>query len=155
MLDERTKNYFNKIKSNLGYKGYNASWYSIKEILEKKGYLEESELKEIKTYNGYVNSSDITVYSYKINGELRYCAELSYQTDIDDYCTETHIFNEFPKEKDIHLIIDINSLEFKFMYKRLEPEYTCWECGRHLHWLDNEGNFENKKNRLEEKYCGC
>lgn len=155
MLDERTKNYFNAIKTNIGFIGSNYGNYGIEEILKKKGFFEEAKLQQIKTYRGYVNSSDIDIYSYEINGEKRYCAELSYQTNIDDYCVETHIFEKFPSEKDIKIIREIESLIFKFQLSQIEPEFGCWECGRRVHWLDIQGDFFTKKNALEEKYCGC
>ena len=155
MIDNRTENYFNAIKNNMNYIGTNYGWCNIEEILKKKGILETANLQKIKTYDGYVNSSNIDIYSYEIEGEKRYCAELSYQTDIDDYCIETHIFKSLPSRKGIITIRDIESLVFRFKYKGLEPEFTCWECGHHVHWLDRQGDFKTKKDGLEEKYCGC
>lgn len=155
MLDERTKNYFAAIRKNIGFIGTNYGWDGIEELLKKKGLLETAELKKVKAYDGYANSTEISIYSYIINGQQRYCAELSYQTDIDDYCVETHIFSKMPSQEDVFTIRDIDSLEFKLKRGELQPEFNCWECGRHVHWLDRDGEFSIKKNGLEEQYCGC
>lgn len=155
MIDERTKNYFEAIKENAGYVGKNAGWYDIKEILEKKNILESANLELVKSYPGYANSSDIRIYAYQTDKGKRYCAELDYRTDIDDYCIETHIFTSFPSRNTVITIRDVNNLEFDFKHRRLQPEFTCWECNRMTHWLDVEGGFESKKTHLEERYCGC
>lgn len=154
MLDERTKKYFDAIKNNLEYVGTNYGWDGIEEILDKRGLLNTANLQKITTYSGYFNSSNIDIYSYEIEGQKRYCAQLSYRTDIDDFCVETHIFRKFPKRENVIMIRDINSLENKFN-RGLKPEFTCWECGRTVHWLDRQGDFETKKDGLEEQYCGC
>lgn len=154
MLDDRTKAYFEAIKVKLGYVGTNYGWDDIQEILNKKTNKSVS-AELISIYDGYVNSSDIKIFTYTLNGDTRFCAELSYQTDIDDYCIETHIFNKQPKRDDIITIRELNSLAFDFKYERLTPEFTCWECGNRVHWLDCDGDLSSKANMLKEKYCGC
>ena len=155
MIDERTEKYFEDLKNNMGYRGNNAGWDGIKEILEKKGVIDTAKLQKINVYNGFMNSSDIDIYGYEVDSEKRFCAELSYQTNVDDYCTETHIFINIPSQEDVHTAIDINNLLFKFDHGGLKPEFNCWECGRFVHWLDRDGDFKTKKFGLEEKYCGC
>lgn len=154
-LDERTKKYFDAIKSNVGYLGSNAGWYGIEEILRKSNALDSSDLQSVHKYVGYVNSGDIEIFKYNSNGETKYCAELGYQTDIDDYCIETHIFSEYPSRDNVILIRKIDDIVFKMSYKGLKPEFSCWECGRLVHWLDVGNDFNSKVDMLEEKYCGC
>lgn len=155
MLDERTTKYFESLKVNLGYLGSNYGHNDIRTILEKNGALETANLQEVTTYDGYVNSSDIVIYSYLKDGELRYCAELSYRAGIDDYCIETHIFKKIPTRKEVMDFRELDNLEFKFKYENLHPEFRCWECGKYVHWLDAEGDFQKKKDMFKEKYCGC
>lgn len=152
-IDERTQKYFAAIRENMGFIGSNAGWDGIQDILKKKGVQEPPE--KIATYTGYVNSSDIEVYTYTRDGRERYCAELSYQTAIDDYCTETHIFSKMPSERDVSTIRTIGNLEFKIAFEMLKTRYTCWECGNEVHWLDNSGSFDEKVNGLLDRYCGC
>lgn len=152
-LDNRTEKYFEAIRENKGYIGCNHGWYGIQEILDKKSSGVEAKL--IKSYPGYFNSDDINIYEYFVNGNKRYCAELSYQTDIDDFNIETHIFSKFPSEKDVKEIRSIMELEFDFKFNRLNPEFTCWECGHKVHWLDFKGKIQDKIDNLKEKYCGC
>jgi hypothetical protein len=45
-MDTRSEKYLQAIKENIGFMGSNAGWNSIKEILEKRGILEESNLKK-------------------------------------------------------------------------------------------------------------
>jgi len=154
-IDERTKNYLADCRNNVGWLGCNNGWYGIKEILEKKNILQTASLQKLETYDGYMNSSDIDVYSYEIDGRKRYCAELSYQTDIDDYCTETHIFNQCPTRESVLTARLINDIEFAIKFKGFKTEFNCWECGKHVHWLDNEkGTLEQKFDRMKERFCG-
>lgn len=152
-LDERTKKYFEKIRKNIGWESNNAGWYDFQEILDSKAPGEIAEL--IATYDGFANSTDIKIYAYNKNNTKKYCAEFSYQTDIDDYCIETHIFNKKPTLKDVLTAVSINDLTFDFDTKRLNQIFTCWECGRKCHWLDIDGDLETKKERLKDEYCGC
>mgnify|MGYP001021839132 FL=1 len=78
ILDERTKTYFDRIKESIGYVGTNYGWDGIKELLQKSSKLENANLKLCETYDGYANSSDISIYQYKIDDKTRYCAQLSY-----------------------------------------------------------------------------
>lgn len=93
-IDERTKKYFDELITKVAYQGYNGGWYGIEEIIKNKGLLEEADLRLIQSHPGYANSSPIDVYEYSLDGKARFCAELSYQTDVDDYCIETHIFDK-------------------------------------------------------------
>ena len=150
---ERTEKYFKKIKEEMGHIDSNGGWHGIVDILKKKGI--NTEVKKIAEYDGYINSSEIDIYTYSIDGKERFCAEFGYQVGIDDYCTETHIFRKLPSEDEVELLVEIESLEFKFKFKGLKPAFNCWECGKRTHWLDIPGSFEDKVNGLEDSYCGC
>ena len=154
-LDERTVEYFEEIKKNVGLLIFNACEYGIEEILTKKDALNGSELQLLGEYDGYANSSPISIYSYLKNGEKRYCAELSYQIDIDDYVVETIIFNVYPSRDDVVMVRDIDNITYKMKYKGLKAEFQCWECGKNVHWLDCYGDFKTKMNHWLDKYCGC
>ena len=155
MLDNKSEKYLNELKDELGYIGGNSGYLDMEAILKKKGVLESAKLEILETLEGFLNSSEFTVYQYENDGDVRYCAEFGYQTDMDDYTIETLIFNKQPSLENIHTIISINDLEFMFKFKRLLPKFKCWECGRVVHWVDLDGDFEEKRDKLEDKYCGC
>lgn len=154
ILDDRTQAYFDTIKNNIGYVNTNNSWYGIKEILGKKE-APYTEFEKVVEYEGYANSSVIEIFGYKINDEQRYCAELVYQTAIDDYNVETHIFTKRPSKENVMMIREINKTILYIEIGKLKPFFTCWECGRKVHWLDNEENIETKIEWLKDRYCGC
>lgn len=154
MLDYKSEKYLTDLKKSMGYLGGNSGYLGMEAILKKKGVL-ESNLETVEEFEGFLNSSEFTIYRYENEGDIRYCAEFGYQTDMDDYTIETLIFNKQPSLKNIHTIISINDLEFMFKFKRLLPKFKCWECGRVVHWVDLDGDFERKKDMLEDKYCGC
>lgn len=102
-----------------------------------------------------LDSDDIKIYKYQLEKGERFCAEIAYRTAIDDFNIETHIFNRFPSEKDVKEIRAIIDLEFNFKFGRLNPVFTCWECGHKSHWLDVRGDLRTKIDNLKERYCGC
>jgi len=155
MLDDRTEKYFKKVGIDLKYLGYSAGWDSIKEILKKDGTLETANLERINVYDGYANSSNIQIYRYNNGKEEVYCAELSYQTAIDDYCIETHFFAKLPTRNDIITVRTIFDAKFDMKFNGLNPEFHCWECGKMIHWLDCDGAIKQKFENLKERYCGC
>jgi len=151
-VDERTRKYFDAIKFNVGFIGSNYSESDgITEILQKTGVTDIPKL--IKTYNGYLNSSSIEIFKYSVNNNIRYCAELSYQNDIDSFCVETHIFNRYPSRDDVIAIRDIYKTEFGIDYRGYQQEFECWECGHHVHWLDTKGTLSQKIDNMKEKFC--
>jgi hypothetical protein len=150
-IDERTRKYFDAIKSNIGFLGMNATESGgIEYILNKKGL--EPPVK-IKSYAGYVNSSNIDIYKYDVSGETRYCAELCYWADIDAFVFETYIFNKMPSRNDIITIRNIGNAEFDINFKGLNLEFDCWECGNRVHWLDTKGSLKDKIDHAKEKFC--
>jgi hypothetical protein len=158
-LDKRTESYLKAVKESMGYIGTNHGWHTMEEILKKKGI--EGGLKQVATYDGYMNTNDIIIYEYEKDGSARYCAELGYQTDIDDYNIETIIFTQRPSREDVITARAINDIECDLKLGRLKPEFRCWECGCESHWLDISGSngeklsLEERLNRWREKYCGC
>ena len=152
-LDERTKKYFERIKENVGFLGMNAGWKSMQEILDEGA--PGTVAKKAGEYAGFANSSNIEILTYEKDEKKRYCAQFSYQTDVDDYCIETLIFDRYPSRDSVVTIVNLNDLEFKFNFKGLNQTFWCWECGRESQWLDGEGNFLEKIQKVEEKYCGC
>lgn len=155
-LDTRTQNYFEAIKKNLGFLGYNSTeLQGIEEILKTKGLFENSNFKKVRTYDGYMNSSAIDVYQYSIEDKTRYCAEITHQYDIDGFATETYIFLKLPSRNDVFNIRTMNDIDFKVKFKGMMTEYNCYECGKRVHWLDYEGGFDTKVKMLNEQYCGC
>lgn len=154
-IDDRTEKYFEEMKSSVGYLDGRGGRDGIEEILNQKGLLEESKLEKVMTYQGYGNSSDVDIYKYiNTEGEVRYCAEFSYQTAIDDYCVEKHIFSKFPSSDTVLAVRQMNDVTFEMKFRKLPATFRCWECGKVTHWLDCPGTLSEKKTMLEDKYCG-
>ncbi|REK69354.1 hypothetical protein [Paenibacillus paeoniae] len=152
-IDDRTKEYFEDVLKDVGLIRTINSKEGLEEISEKQGITP----KKIGSYeNVYVNASPIDIYKYAApNGDARYCAELSYQTNIDDYNIELHIFNRQPSLDDVRNVRTISDIEFQMQFKGLKPEIKCYECGRTVHFLDTSESFGEVVDRLNEKYCGC
>ena len=101
VIDDRTSKYLTELRNDIGWLGGNCGWDDIEAILKKHGLFNTANLQKIDTYDGYVNSSDIEIYTYNKDGVIRYCAQLSYTTNIDDYAIETHIFSKQPSRDDV------------------------------------------------------
>jgi len=146
-MDVRTEEYLKVVKSNMNYIGSNCGWDGIHEILKKSGVCTEVRLE--------VEYDDMAIYSYELKGKQRFCVEVGYRIDIDDYQIETHVFTEYPSAKSISVARMISDLEFMFKVGRLSPVFTCWECGRECHWLDIPGTLKKRVDNLKDGYCGC
>jgi hypothetical protein len=138
--DLRTQKYINSIKENIGF------------IDEKHGWDEEKNMTEIFTLKGWLNTSNIDIGK---TTEGKWCAQYSIRTDIDDYDVGKLYFNHKPTRTDINTAELISEIELKFFLQDITPVFTCWECGRQVHWLDIEGNLKEKYEHLKEEYCGC
>ncbi|MFX3643401.1 MAG: hypothetical protein ACE3L7_32915 [Candidatus Pristimantibacillus sp.] len=156
-LDERSEKYLEIERKNMGLVGSNGGHYGIEDILKKRELFEKSALKEIRRYAGFYGLSDLVIYSYNVGNGISYCAELGYQTSIDDYNVETHIFTQIPSDEDVTLVrlMDEFELDLRLTRNGVQAEYRCWECGRNSHWVDIHGKFKDKVEKLREGYCGC
>ena len=95
------------------------------------------------------------MYEEVISGEKGAYSHTEVYTEVDDWHEVIYYFNHRPSGKDIKTAILIDKLETLFETKSIKEEFTCWECGRKIHWLDIEGDLFEKFNALDEKYCGC
>lgn len=136
--DSRTKKYLDAVKRNIG-------------LIEEKHGWDEEKLIEPYTISIWANTSDIEVGK---TADGYWCAQYSMRTAIDDYDITRFYFVKKPRENDILTAQKISDLQTKFFLRRLIT-FTCWECGRKVHWLDVEGNFDKKVDCLEDSYCGC
>lgn len=74
---------------------------------------------------------------------------------IDDWCEETIYFNHFPSKQDVAIANFVISARTYFRIGKWREEFTCWECGCKIHWLDINGDVRTKIDCMEERYCGC
>lgn len=137
--DMRTHNYLSAVKTNIGYienrSGYN--WY---------------ELKGVQKISVFANTDQVEV---GLNEYDEWVAQFSVRTDIDDYVVNRFIFNRKPNRQSIMTARMLENLLFDFMLGRVSTNFNCWECGQETHWLDVNGSFIEKVERLKERYCGC
>lgn len=152
-IDGRTQSYLDTVKANIGYTGRNQSEeVDIFDICKLKGFAEPERLY---AFSGYLNSSPIEVYKYvNSDGELRYCAQISYMVQ-DAYVIETLIFTKEPTYKNVLTARQIGSLVFDIEYQGAPQTFACRECGCHTHWLDTPGDLNDKIENLKNRYCGC
>ena len=150
--DERTTRYLDGVLRNVGHIASNYSHYSIAEILERKG-LAAPVL--VTRYPNYSANADVSVYKYDTPDGIHYCAEIGYQTDIDDYIIETHIFARCPSEQDIQVTRLAQSIRKRIQFEDLSQEYNCCECGRHIHWTQTKpSGLVDKYNIWQDGLCG-
>lgn len=152
-VDERTQKYFTRLMEAMGHIKSDGGYDGIKEKLGKKN--RKANLRLIDTF--VVSDIETKVYQYAVGGKDRYCAELSYRTDIDDYCIETHIFAQKPTAENVRdlRLIQKTQLYIEIGFLDLETEFECWKCGTWVHWLDSEGTLVARYNRMLRKHCGC
>ena len=73
-------------------------------------------------------------------------------------CTEirTFTFKDYPNDNAMRTANDLEKVKMGFITGRFKEEFTCWECGRKVHWLDTTAEgLKEKMAHLEDKYCGC
>lgn len=139
--DTRTDRYLEACKRNIGLVDYKNGW-------------EEEKLINKKEYSLYLNANPLEIGQ---NESGQWVAQIGYRTDIDDYNIERIYFNKKPSINDVKIARTIDDIEHYFIMNGYDKSvFRCWECGRKVHWLDNEnGNVEEKFERLKEEYCGC
>ena len=86
---------------------------------------------------------------------IKWCVQFSQRTNVDDYDITRMYFNRRPSRNNIIIAQKVDDLKCDFLCKRLNENFHCWECGTELHWLDIEGDFNEKITALQDKYCGC
>ena len=134
----KTKNYLDGCKAKIGY-------------IETNCGEEWDELEDSKALSYCLNTSNIEVG--KCKGKGIFCAQYLIRTDIDDYMIVKHYFKEKPNRSKIELIEDISQIEQKLRTGMLSEEFTCWECGNKIHWVDTFNTFEDRKEALYNRCC--
>jgi hypothetical protein len=137
--DLRTEKYLKAVKENIGF------------IEEKHGW-DDEKINNPQTISIWANASDVEIGQTE---DDRWCAQWSVRTAVDDYCISRLYFNRKPTRNDILTVHKLSDLEMNFGLHRMKPVFECWECGRKVHWLDIEGDFNEKLTALNESYCGC
>lgn len=139
------------------------SWKYNQSTMDEIGLIRMDERVD-STSNG--NPSDLPEYSPVLCDFLNAAAHYGKVGDawlveiaswyvIDDYVVEKFYFSKRPTQDSLHVALDVRKV-CKLLKDRRSETYTCWECGRELHWLDCIPNgIHEKLNCLEEKYCGC
>jgi hypothetical protein len=84
-----------------------------------------------------------------------YVVAYQIRTDIDAFHENRYFFDRHPGIKGFRDALMIDGIETKFAINTLKEEFTCHECGHHVHWLDIAGSLQDKIDCLKERYCGC
>lgn len=123
---------------------------------------EEGKLLLSSTDNEYSIFANAETRIGKVNG--KWLVETCHQYSIDDFAIIKMWFSHKPTYSEIKTAFAIRSVEEKLMNASWQPhsenedieEFTCWECGRKIHWLDSSATgIQEKLNFWNEKYCGC
>lgn len=135
----RTKKYLDTTAQRIGLESV--------EYTEDKGDVTNSTSKKIGLY---ANAED---YLTKVDEKYIYQMFIWHGD-----CTEirTFTFKDYPSENNLRTANDLEEVKMGFLTGRFEEEFTCWECGRKVHWLDTTAEgLKEKMSYLEDKYCGC
>lgn len=133
----KTKNYLDGCKAKIGCLKIDCG--------EELDELED--IKMVTIDNGY--SVDVG----KCKNEDIYCAQYVARIAIDDYMVVKYYFKQRPNIAQIELIDDISRIEQKLGNGQLAEEFTCWECGNRMHWVDTFNNFKDRKEALYNRCC--
>lgn len=153
MIDDRSSQYLDAIQKRIGYIGMNVGHKSFETRLKEEGVTEYS--KGTMPLGSLVRPVEAQQYSYKFGGDEHWAIEYAEQTAVDDYEVVSHIFSKCPTAKEVKLVDLILSIRLALQLDKLEPRFECWECGIETHWLDTEGDLQDKWGNLQESYCGC
>lgn len=134
----RTKKYFDAIKKDIGFEEIVHGW----------------DTEEFETSSEYPYFGAIKTVEIGKTKENRWCAELGYQTAIDDYNEEKIYFNRKPSVADVKTLRKIEKIRMDIRFRIKKEIFRCYECGREIHWLDVEGGLDDKIFGLEERFCG-
>lgn len=139
----RTHKYLQAVKKNIG-------------LLDHKVDYNEEKFEVLRQYDLFFNLTGSGKIDIGKIGENRYVAQFSYRSDIDDYQIEKLYFNHMPSENNVKTALLLSEIELYFMLHPRQDVFTCWECGREVHWLDVEAKDLNERfDMLKERYCGC
>lgn len=138
--DKRTESYLEKVKNSIG-------------LIDIKHGHEEESLDSVSRISLFFNTSTVEVGR---NKDGVWVAQYTMRTDVDDYDIVRMYFKNKPYEDTIKNAALIDEIESYFYFRGYDKaKFRCWECGREAHWLDIEGNLQEKWHGLSEQYCGC
>jgi hypothetical protein len=136
--DHRTAKYFEAVKNNMGF------------VRESHGY-EEEDLRDSYEVKVWDNASPVEIGKTK---DGLWCAQFSQRTNVDDYDITRFYFRNKPTKTNIVTLNLISQIEMDFMMRTMKLEFNCWECGRHVHWLDVPGDIFEKYECAKDERCG-
>jgi hypothetical protein len=160
-IDDRSKDYLDKELKKIGFiRAEYTGWDSLSEKLEKCG-IENIETKEHEiVLHDISGESKLDLITWSENNKNYYAAEYC-DKGIDDYSLSSYVFSTRPSDEMIKRAMLIEKIRLHLdlgpsaINPGCSPFFNCWECGRKTHWLDCEGNIQDKWNALNERYCGC
>jgi hypothetical protein len=142
--DMRTHKYLEACQRNIGFLNRKDGWDG-----EKFDTTRQYEIWANLTGSGKVDCGQLK--------DGRCVAEYCFRTDIDDYNITDLYFNHMPSRREIKTAHLLNEIEMYFLFNPESYQFTCWECGREAHWLDNTSakTLEEKFDAMKDQYCGC
>jgi hypothetical protein len=139
---KRTGQYFDSVAHSIGLLDYKEHEVGCDKDLVS--------LEKTEPFDSYLNA-ELVYGQYEDKHVIQYIT----RPDIDVYLCAQIVFSHKPTRDAVKTAIDLEKGKTGFQLGKYKEEFTCWECGQSTHWLDVDGDFETKLNRLQEKYCGC
>jgi len=139
--DKRTEDYLKRMKETL----------SLKEIVHKW----EETVFPVEQHYSLFKSRDCEGIAHIGRRGGSWIAQVSLIKGIHYFDVVRYVFEKNPTPETILQANILNQIYAYFHSKKGTEYYICNECGRRLHWLDNDGNIEIKWEHLKEQDCGC
>lgn len=140
--DKRTHDYLNSVKAHIG----------LIDISSGTEYYGEKIIKNETTKSYAVNFANASGYLSKVDNNFVVQILMSIG---DDISVDSFTFDKYPSLGNFETAWELHKIANDFTYKKLPLTYQCGECGKKVHWLDIKGNFNEKIEHLEDRYCGC
>lgn len=187
--DERTKKYIQATINSLGLLGINAGHGSIEATLKENEitykniarykpwanltgsgfvdvyeYTKDGQTRYASEYSFRTAIDDYITISYvttKMPAEKDIILIEKLEKIINEFSLTE--YTEYKKDDDGSVFRDENGklvpIGKYWAGKTLDPYFTCWECGRKVHWLDIEdvesSGILAKWEQFQDSYCGC
>lgn len=140
-LSAKSKKYMDGTLRNIGY---------IKEVIE----VDDDTLK-LEDEKMLYDFSTGSVWIGKHEGQ--HVLKIVKQYAIDGFGVDNVFFGHKPTMDDFKVYEAVKSMSFAigFLSRGTKEYYNCYECGREVHWTDNNfKGIEQKKFGFDEKFCG-
>lgn len=138
--DKRTRAYFSRLRQKAGY-------LHGEHRLNQPFDVPLAEAAEIPSFD----SDAILVGRI----DEAWCAQISGSSPSAGRYEIRYYFERRPLAEEISRMRMIEQLEEMFRLQSRQVSFPCRICGRTVHWLDYKADLPERKQALEQGWCGC